>query len=203
MTYNTIRQKDSNSNLSGRYQHRTLWWLQTLAELDRKSSRAHFIVFLWCMPEDNPTAVLEFADTSRVFLCVRISCFGLPLCSHALGRQVEVRAGSTSAGHSGLLHTATPVIRHYQPFSPVQWAFLPLLSNLMKPNRLQNSRKSLARFHNDLILLCSYKFSFSFKRKKKKLRCYFEKRFLLKTTLPKRTIAFHNVLPGKPIIFHL
>lgn len=123
--------------------------------------------------------------------------FVLP-CSGQAGRS---ESSSTSAGHSSLLHMATPVIRHYQPFSPVQWAFLPLLSNLMKPNRLQNSRKSLARFHNDLILLCSYKFSFSFKRKKK-LRCYFEKRFLLKTTLPKRTIAFHNVLPGKPIIFH-
>lgn len=93
-------------------------------------------------------------------------------CSGQAGRS---ESSSTSAEHSGLLHMATPVIRHYRPFSPAQWAFLPLLSNLMKPNRLQNSRKSLARFHNDLIILCSYKFSFSFK-KKKKLRCYFEKK---------------------------
>lgn len=166
MTYYTVWQKDSNSNLSGRYQHRTLWWLQTLAELDTKSKKCsfYFIPVIHARKQSYRRPwVFRHLPRFPLHSSILLWFAFVHPCSGQAGRS---ESSSTSAGHSGLLHMATPVIRHYRPFSPAQWAFLPLLSNLMKPNRLQNSRKSLARFHNDLIILCSYKFSFSFKKKK-------------------------------------
>ena len=123
--------------------------LGSFSECKNKSLKAYFVFFLWNVSKWKATSILKTHPIFCPTLCIKMHGLGLPIFSFSVLASVMGVTIAVYHPSSGWNHY------HSCDSSPLVLCTSPtvIYTSLVKSNGPQNSRKSLAQFLNDLIIL--------------------------------------------------